>query len=448
MKKLQNRITALCLLAVFVLTACHKQEQVVISTPVISTGQQITSDTLSGTVKGTLLAGKTYYFSSDLVVNKDDTLFLQEGVKLIAIGDGTSSQKSPEIRINGTFISLGSETSPNWITVMPAQRTQANAFKGIWGGIQGGATSGDFVVKWTHIEYAGGPAGPASDQTLYTAGAPRNGIAYTNILGNFIFEDSWVSNTKDNGLWVTSGKISIMRNTFENNGESGGEAVNFKSGTVGDCAYNLVIGAATNAFKVSNSGGTTIQCNVNCYNNTILNCGLKQVQSGRGASINYEKGCKGKVYNNLIANCRFGFRLVTDADVANTLYDNQYYYGNASVIVNQFYPSTGVATAKTADIKSATPKDKNPLFANYDVNAFDYATATIPMSAATMPASLVTAGNANFRLNPGSPALNKGRTDFAAMKAVTKIGGTFGAEITPPGVDMGAYLNDGTGNKH
>ena len=95
--------------------------------------------------------------------------------------------------------------------------------------------------------------------------------------------------------------------------------MNVKSGEDGDCAYNLVLGAATNAFKISNSGGTTIQCNVNCYNNTILNCGLKQVQSGRGASISYEKGCKGKVYTNIIANCRFGTRITSDADIANTL---------------------------------------------------------------------------------------------------------------------------------
>lgn len=447
MKKIQNTAAVFSLFAALLLTACHKAETVDISTPVVYTGTQITSDTLSGTVKGTLLANKTYYFSTDIVVNAGDTLFLQEGVKLIAVGDGTSYQKSPEIRINGTFISLGSETAPNWITVMPAQRVAANAFKGIWGGIQGGASSGDFVIKWTHIEYVGGPAGPASDPVLYTSGAPRYGLAYTNINGNFIFEDSWISNTKDNGMLINSGKFSVMRNTFENNGESGGEAVNVKSGAVGDCAYNVVLGAATNAFKISNSGGTTIQCNVNCYNNTILNCGFRQVQSGRGASINYEKGCKGKVYNNLIANCRFGFRLVTDADVANTLYDNQYYYGNAAVIVNQFYPSTGVAVAKPNDIKSATAKDKNPLFAGYDVNAFDYSTATIPMSVASMPAMLVTAGSSNFRPNPGSPALNKGRTDFSPMKAVTKTG-TYGTDITLPGVDMGAYLNDGTGNKH
>ena len=106
-----------------------------------------------------------------------------------------------------------------------------------------------------------------------------------------------------------------------------------------------------------------------------------------------------------------------------------------------------MATAKPNDIRSATAKDKNPLFAGYDVNAFDYSTVTIPMSVASMPQSLVVAGNSNFRLTPGSPALNKGKTDFAPLKAVTKTG-TYGADITLPGKDMGAFLDDGTGNKH
>ncbi len=222
MKSVKIIIHSLLVVAICCLQACHKAEKVNISKPQINIGQGITSDTLSGTVKGTLLKGKTYFFRTDIVVNQGDTLFVQEGVNLIAIGDGTSYQKSPEIRVNGAFISLGTESQPNWITVMPAQRTHANAFKGMWGGIQGGANSGDFIVKWTHIEYTGGPAGPSSDPVLYTSGAPRNGIAYQNINGNFVFEDSWISNTKDNGMWVTSGKISVMRNTFENNGESGG----------------------------------------------------------------------------------------------------------------------------------------------------------------------------------------------------------------------------------
>ena len=446
--KLSRYICLTAIVMAVIVSSCHKSEMVTISKPVISAGQGITSDTLGGSIKGTLLAGKTYYFKTDIIINAGDTLLMQDGVNLIALGDGSTYAKSPQITVNGTFISLGSEFSQNYISVLPSMRTRDNAFKGLWGGIQASATSGDVIIKWTHIGYVGGPAGPANDPAVYTAGAARFSISFSNINANFILEDSWVSFSKDDNVRVGSGKISIMRSTFEMNGESGGEAINCKSGTVGDIAYNLIIGAATNGLKISNSGGTTVQCNVNAYNNTILNSGFRQVQSGRGGSINYEKGAKGKSYNNLIVNCRFGIRITSDADVPNTLYDNQYYYASANNLLTQFYPSTGIAVAKPGDIKSATPSDKNPLFASYNTDAFNYATATIPMGIAAQPDYLVFVGNADFRLNPGSPALNKGKTDFQPLKAVTITGGIYGADITLPGKDIGAFQDDGSGNRH
>lgn len=430
------------------LIACHKKESVRISEPVINAGQEITSDTIGGNIKGTLKTGKTYYFKTDIIVNSGDTLLLQEGVKLIAIGDGSSYNKSPQITVNGTFISLGTQVNPNYITVMPDQRIQANAFKGIWGGVQGGSNSGDIIIKWTHLEYAGGPAGPANDPAVYTSGVPRYTIVYSNITGNFILEDSWISNSKDDGVRVVSGKLSVMRNTFENNGESGGEGFNVKSGSVGDVAYNLFLGSATNGIKISNSGGTAIQCNINVFNNTIVNCGFRQVQAGRGGSINFEKGAKGKAYNNLVVNCRYGMRITSDADVANTIYDYQQYYAMSSNLSTQFYPSTGVAVAKAHDIYSATPGANDPKFGIYNVTAFDYATAAIPMGSAAMPVFLTNTGNSDFRLVPGSPGVNKGKTDFAGLGVVTQKGGIYGADINLPGKDIGAFQADGSGIQH
>jgi hypothetical protein len=430
------------------ITACHKDEEVTISKPVIGAGAEITSDTLSGNVKGTLRSGKTYYFKTDITVNAGDTLLFQSGVTLIALGDGTSYSTSPQITVNGTLISLGTQTEPNLISVLPSLRTRANAFKGFWGGVQGGTNGGDIIIKWTRMEYAGGPAGPANDPAVYTAGVPRYTIVYSNIAGKFILEDSWIANSKDDGIRVISGKISVMRNTFECNGESGGEALNMKSGTVGDIGYNLIIGAATNALKASNSGGTTIQTNVAMYNNTILNCGFRQVQSGRGGSINFEKGAKGKAYNNIIINSRYGMRITTDADVANMVYDNQYYYASSTNISSQFYPATGVATIKTGDIQSATAMANNPQFANYNVNAFDYASATFPMGIAAMPSILTNIGTSDFRIAPASPAINKGKTSITPIGAVANNGGTYGANISMPGKDIGAYQADNSGNQH
>ena len=89
------------------LNACHKAELVDISVPVVQAGNTIKSDTLKGSVKGTMLSGKTYYFNSDITINDGDTLLMQSGVKLIALGDGKTAATAPEIFNHGTFISLG-----------------------------------------------------------------------------------------------------------------------------------------------------------------------------------------------------------------------------------------------------------------------------------------------------------------------------------------------------
>lgn len=445
------------LMAVALLSACHKAELVNISQPVIQAGNAIKSDTLAGSVKGTMLSGKTYYFKSDITVNDGDTLLMQSGVKLIAIGDGTTWQKSPQISVHGTFISLGTKDQPNYITVSDAQRKYENAFGGIWGGIvcsPAAATTanptplgGDLILKWTHVEFAGGPSGPNNDPAIYKQGDARYMIYFANLQKNFILEDSWIYGSKDDAIRTVGGKISIMRNTFEACGQAGGECFNMKSGTVGDLAYNMLIGSATNALKASNSGNSTVQCNVNMYNNTMVNCGFRQTKTGRGGSINYEQGARGMVYNNLIVNCRFGLRVVSDADVQNLAYDYQEFYGSTQAIVNQFNASDGVATSKTHDIRSTTPKQNNPQFYGYNVDQYDFTANAGPISVANQPQNLITMGTSNFRIQATSPGSGKGKTDFSPMAAV-KATGNYGTTITQPGKDIGAYQLDGTGNQH
>ncbi len=449
----------------FGLTACHKAEIVNISQPLVQTANAITSDTLKGTVKGTLLTNKTYYFRSDITVNDGDTLLLQSGVHLIAIGDGLTPATSPEIFMHGTFISLGTQANPNFITVKNAAdlHTQAaaqnytSALMGWWGGITctpAAATptkptplGGDVIIKWTHIEFGGAPAGSADDQSFYTSGSPRYNMYFANITKNLIIEDSWFFGAKDDNVRTAGGKVSIMRNTFELCGGVGGEFFNMKSGTVGDLAYNMCIGAATNSLKASDAGTTGVQCNVTMYNNTMVNGGYRQTKTGRGGSIDYEKSARGAIYNNLIVNCRFGTRITSDADVANVAYNNTFFYGYSPAIVAQFYSVDGVGVKQSGDILSNTAQANNPAFYGFDVNAYNFTANPGPISANLQPYPVIAIGTSNFKLLASSPGIGKGKTDFTPLGTV-KTTGIYGTTITPPGKDIGAYQNDGTGNQH
>jgi len=443
-----NKVKTAIFSAVVLLAACHKSEIVNISPAKISGSHPITSDTLQGAVTGTLLSGKTYYFSSDITINQGDTLLMQPGSKLIAIGDGLTTATSPQITCNGSFISLGTADNNNFITVPDNMRDADHAGKGLWGGIQCGETSGDVVIKWTHIEFAGGPAGPTADPNVFAAGDPRNSLTYTNIDGNIILEDSWIYGTADDGIRLLHGHVSVMRNTFENCGTTGGEALNLKNGCVGDVAYNLMIGAATNGFKISNSGGGPVQNKTYLYNNTIVNCGFRQLKPGRGGSIDYEKGAQGKAYNNIIINCRFGMRITPDADVANIAYNNQFFYANAQSLISQFYSVDGVGVKQAGDIMSDNPKDNNPRFKLYDVDQFDFSTITPPLAATQMPIGIITNAGYDFTLLLSSPAYHNGdATSITPLKTVPQ-GGDYGASTLNPNTDMGAFPSDGTGNRH
>lgn len=208
-----------------------------------------------------------------------------------------------------------------------------------------------------------------------------------------------------------------------------------------------MIGAATNALKASDAGSSGIQTNVNMYNNTMVNCGFRQTKSGRGGSINFEKAASGQVYNNLIANCRFGLRVTSDADLVNMKYNNQYFYGATTGITGLFLPSDGVATFQPGDIHSATAKDNDPLFYGYDLTKYDYTANPGPVTVSAQTPYVVTVGTSNFRLQAASKGLGAGKVDFQPMAAV-KTTGDYGTTITPPGKDIGAYQNDGTGNQH
>lgn len=480
----------LLLAALFAVTSCKKSSSSV-SSPYVQVGQTVSPGPVgsSGTItsiKGTLEAGKTYNIQGDIMINPGDTLNIQPGVQLLFMG-------AYNIWVKGNLFALGTKAANIIITANGAVK-QDNpstpestdpAYQGVWGGIWCDTSAQNVVFKWTNISFGG----QAIANTPPIAGASVGDsydIFFQNPHGNFIMEDSWLYGATDDAIRMKSGQFSVMRNTFEKGGPAGGDFFNCKGSSVGDCAYNLFIGCATNGPKASNHaqpvGGTQTNCNF--YNNTVVNSGYRNVELGRGGSINYEEGAKGNAYNNMIINCRFGFRIVgaTESYLGNALlvadtaslrghYGNNFFYSDSAAAVAQFYPVTPDSSAdgtggvphagmwaypQSTDIPNITsilpagfyPGDtyesivsqvqtmqQNPKFVNF------------PLPESATPRSIAYASGFDFHLQSGSPAIGKGNTSFSPIAAVPQ-GGDFGANETAPGADIGAYQSNGSGNQH
>jgi hypothetical protein len=453
------------------LFGCSKSEDVQVSEPLFKVGQAVSTKTpLSGPVKGTLLSDSVYRVGGDVFINEGDTLLIQPGAKVYFPG-GTGQVYS--FIVKGTLLSLGTQAKPVYFTVPTATKTDTYgadptadpAYKGLWGGILGETTFKSIILKWTHIEFGGGKLG-TSPVSFLANGANSYAISTANPDGVLVLEDSWIYGAVDDPIRPFGCRFNVMRNTFEKCGFTGGEAMNIKSGTVGNFAYNLVIGSATNGPKASNNGGKNPQTNILMYNNTIVTSGYRRAAAGRGGSINFEEGSKGGFYNNLMVNCKFGPRIVgatanysgnalVVADTANIKYGYNYNYVDSVSIANQIYPVGFATKPQSTDIPapssflpsgykpgqaydgSAVVGKNNPQFVNF------------PLPQTTRRLGDVSfVGGYNFRLQPASPAAGKGTTAFTPL-TVIPVDPRFGSsEITPPGKDMGAYQLDGTGNKH
>jgi hypothetical protein len=440
-------------------SACKKSnDSVKVSTPPLQVGQAVTASYSGGAVNGTMLTGQTYTITSDIIVPAGDTLDIQPGVTV-------KIAAKVNIIVHGTLLSLGTQASPIWITTgttktdnpyssIAAALTSDPAFQGGWYGISCDTTCPLFVMKWTHVEFAGATYVTAPVSGL-TAGNPSYMLYFQNPNGIFDLEDSWIYGSADDAVFILEGKINVMRNTFEKTGSNSGESLNMKSGTQGDVAYNLFMGSATNGSKISNAGATAIQCNIHCYNNTYVDCGYRQSDyAGHGGSIDLEKAAKAEIYNNLIVNCRVGLRIVATADTTDSKYGNTYFYGDSVSVVNDFY-SVGDAThPQTTDVPTPSsylptnytegaayngssvlsvgnPQFKDFSLPNYQYQEYNYTSGF------------------SFQLGTSSPAIGKGSASALTPLALVPVSANFGATaITLPGADMGAYQSNGTGNQH
>lgn len=381
---------------------------------------------LSGEVSGTLEAG-TYRITQDLLVPEGEEWILEPGVILAFDGDGLSPETSPEIEVRGSLIAAGTEDNPIMFTLVEDKRDPSNAYEGMWGGIQCMPSCEALVLQHAIVEYTGGPA---RQSDAYDAGDPRYAIHFANPNGVLIFDHSTLRHIADDGIRPQGGgRLAITNSKFYNIGETGGEGVNMKDGTVGDIAYNLFWSVATNGSKPAGEGDGVPQTNVNTYNNTFVNCGFRRVQAGRGGSINYEQGARGKVYNNLIVNCRFGLRLRGDRlpDVDNIPYDYNMYYAVDDEDQDNFWPTTDLDEDGNR-LTEEQPNDiiqEDPMFVNYNQDQVD-----------KMENNWNEAWD--FHLQANSPAVGAGFTGFSPALSSLSAGGVT-VTIPAPSDFIGAF---------
>lgn len=431
---------------------------------------------LAGSISGTMLSGKTYYADSDITINEGDSLVIEPGVKLLF-------RNESGIIVKGNIFSLGSKAAPIYlgpdITIAkqdaPVKNYNAkndSAFTGLWKGVIGATTCKYMILKWTHLEYCGAPAGANNSSAYVVEGVDATdasyGIYFSNGDGYLVLEDSWMYGTVDDAIRVAGngGKFALLRNTFEKCGKKGGDILNIKAGGVGDMAFNFFIGGATNSLKAANSGIApgVANCVAYVYNNTIVNSGYRQTKTGRGGSINFENGASGKVFNNLIVNCKFGLRLNTNVPDTSFMYDNNYgynyYWADSLSVANEIFPWTAGSVTKPVATDfpnpfSYLPKNYqylpdvaydgskavqvgNPLFANYP----------LPVQGGYNLQDITAIGNFNFHLTSNSPCVGVGYTGFSPLQAIPideKYGVT---DYTFPSSDIGCYPFNGSGNLH
>lgn len=397
---------------------------------------------ISGYLRGSLLAGKTYNMVGTVIIPENEILRVEPGVTVIVGNDGSGS--GFEFTVNGTFAALGTKAQPITFTVAEADRKIENIFGGLWCGFQARPTAKALVLKWCKASYVGGQGGAGTPR----AGKGTYGFASLDPNTEIIVEDCHLSGAVDDWFRPNGGKINIVRNVFEFSGETGGDGLNIKGGVVGNIAFNVFIGGATNAYKISNEGSSTVQTNVNVYNNIALNCGYRRAGNTRGANINYEVGARGYAFNNIVANCKRGMRVLEDADLQNIKFDNNLYYGAFAEMLAEKIPTDAVVPTEkvlgTNNIMGST-RENDPMWQNCNLTEF---TMEDLLAGSNQKRGLNEKGTKDFRLKAGSPCIGKGTKQWAPVQVQWTASGDLAPSILQPSTDIGAYPLDNTGNQY
>lgn len=410
---------------------------------------------VSGNVEGVWEKYSTINVTGHIKIPAGKTLTIEEGVEvIIATGGQDANQTKIEWLVDGNLYIQGTAGSPVKISVPAAERTTANTFKRLWGGIIGSATCSEMLIDNAIIEYTGAittATSPSVVAGLFKAGGGEGMVAFNtnNPNGKYVIQNTTFRSTGEDAIYVQGGSCIFMNNTFYAVGEAGGEAINVKAGCKVDAAYNLMYSVNTNGFKLSNSGADGIkqQAQINAYNNTIVNAGWRRDPNApKGGSIWGEKGVLLNVYNNLVINCMFRAKApkwglsATDGPDLNSKMDYNYYAaGPQTSAVPQhitngtasgfdgFKPGVKDAVYSAHDISGASASDKDPKFMNFPFS-------TDPLLSFTFDQ------NWDFHLQSSSPALTGAKTDFTpyfSASGVTVNGKTF--KSPAPSAFFGAF---------
>jgi hypothetical protein len=353
---------------------------------------------ISGQVWGVWGKGMTYIITGHLEIPAGKSLTIEEGAKVVM----SDSTIETEVIVKGNLYCLGTSDKPVIFTVPDAWKTEDHLFGNLWGGIVCASSSNEVLLQHTILEYGGAATteeSPSLKAGLYkaTAGKHLPALYYGNVNGKFVIENSTIRNFYDDAIYDEGGQTIIAGNTFYAIGAPADDAINLKSGVIADVAFNLIYSPNTSGLKLANEGERSPQLYVIGYNNTIINGGWRR-PTIKGGSIWLEQSAHADLYNNLLANDRFGIkRDKGNPEDSRSKFFNTFYYGYTQLAVDQFQPSDEIITG-TNDIIGKKAGDNDPEFVNYPLNTDLY------------NADFNTGWD--FHLLPSSPALNKGKTDF------------------------------------
>src|SRR5258706_7113464 len=140
MKANQLSLFASIITITVVLASCSKDEVTNFNKIALASSNAINSDTIPAFAKGTLLEGKTYFITGDVLIQKGDTLYGQPGATVII-------KNNAQVSVQGVLLLEGSQAEP--ISFNSDSDTP-----GSWGGFQCDSAQA-VIIKWTHVDNTG-----------------------------------------------------------------------------------------------------------------------------------------------------------------------------------------------------------------------------------------------------------------------------------------------------